>query len=96
MAKDYGFQFAMEVAPPELVLVVRRKATKVLDTIEEEEAAESSSEDVEDSSEMTPAGSRPALAEIKECEIDDDEFCHVNSSVVLSSLVEFMTCTGFG
>ncbi|CAL9200489.1 unnamed protein product, partial [Musa hybrid cultivar] len=38
MAKGYcGSKFATEVAPPELVSVVKRKAAKVLDTIEEEE-----------------------------------------------------------
>ncbi|RZS25518.1 hypothetical protein BHM03_00058725 [Ensete ventricosum] len=38
MAKGYyGSKFATEVAPPALVSVVKRKAAKVLDTIDEEE-----------------------------------------------------------
>ncbi|CAL9136595.1 unnamed protein product, partial [Musa acuminata var. zebrina] len=59
MAKGYyGSKFATEVAPPELVSVVKRKAAKVLDTIEEEEE-ELESELMEDLSgtwEITPAG----------------------------------------
>lgn len=60
MAKGYyGSKFATEVAPPELVSVGKRKAAKVLDTIEEEEEAEEELELMEDLSgtwEITPAG----------------------------------------
>lgn len=37
MAEARGFFFAFEVAPPELVAVVRQKASRILDTIEEED-----------------------------------------------------------
>lgn len=56
MAKGYyGSKFATEVAPPELVSVVKRKAAKVLDTIEEEEELELM-EDLSGTWEITPAG----------------------------------------
>lgn len=37
MAKVPGFRFATEVAPPKLVAVVKPRASKMLDTIPEEE-----------------------------------------------------------
>ncbi|RRT47282.1 hypothetical protein B296_00050756 [Ensete ventricosum] len=37
MVKGYGVQFVTEVAPPEIIPVVKHKAARVLDTIDEEE-----------------------------------------------------------
>ncbi|KAG1348186.1 hypothetical protein COCNU_06G020150 [Cocos nucifera] len=37
MAKGQASRFVMEVAPPQLVSMVRRKVSRILDTIKEEE-----------------------------------------------------------
>ncbi|KAG1368395.1 hypothetical protein COCNU_14G008630 [Cocos nucifera] len=37
MAKSQAYRFATEVAPPQMVSVVRRKVSRILDTIKEEE-----------------------------------------------------------
>lgn len=40
MARGNGFQFEMEVAPPELMVVAREKVKRQLDTIPEEDDLE--------------------------------------------------------
>jgi hypothetical protein len=40
MAKGNGFQFEMEVAPPELMVVAREKLKRQLETIHEEDDVE--------------------------------------------------------
>ena len=53
MARVPGFRFATEVAPPQLVAVVKLRASKILDTIPEEEM--DSIEDRSCSSESIPS-----------------------------------------